>query len=294
MAEGSFRLRLSYTKLGRLRYLSHLEMVRCLERCIRRAGLPFGVTQGFSPHMKHAFGWALPVGVGSMEEYADVWLLEHVRPNDVLAAFEDAVPYGLQVTSATYVDPKGDSLETAFPYADYEVLLVAREEAAAGTADASHSVGCSGTADASRAVGGAGTVDTLGLASTHTVASLSCASNIACKAEEALDLLMMKGHITVVRKGKEKKVEFNGLLCGRPEIFCGAPAASDLASAPGGNAIMRMTTFTEGKGSLRPDLFVSALEDLSDGALRRRAITRISQRPSLPNFSAVRPQDAFG
>ena len=46
-----FRLRMTFCKQGRLAMLSHLEVARALERAVRRAGLPFAVSQGFSPHM---------------------------------------------------------------------------------------------------------------------------------------------------------------------------------------------------------------------------------------------------
>ena len=69
-----FRLRSTYIETGRLAMLSHLEVAHTLERTVRRAGLPFAVSQGFSPHMKIAFGAALPVGVGSTCEIFDLQL----------------------------------------------------------------------------------------------------------------------------------------------------------------------------------------------------------------------------
>ena len=62
VAEATSALRVRYGKTGRLRFLSHLEVMRACERSVRRAGLPYSVTQGFSPKMKVAFGPALPVG----------------------------------------------------------------------------------------------------------------------------------------------------------------------------------------------------------------------------------------
>ncbi len=53
--------------------LSHLELARALERAVRRAQLPFAVSQGFSPHMRIAFGAALPVGVGGTAEIFDLF-----------------------------------------------------------------------------------------------------------------------------------------------------------------------------------------------------------------------------
>ncbi len=68
----NFRLRVYFRKSGRCAMLSHLEVARALERAVRRAGLPYAISQGFSPHMKIAFGAALPVGVGGARECFDL------------------------------------------------------------------------------------------------------------------------------------------------------------------------------------------------------------------------------
>ena len=87
-----FRLRATYCKQGRLALLSHLEVARALERAVRRAGLPFAVSQGFSPHMKIAFGAALPVGVGGTCELFDLQMTRYVPPDEVLEALQGASP----------------------------------------------------------------------------------------------------------------------------------------------------------------------------------------------------------
>ena len=81
-----FRLRMTFCKQGRLAMLSHLEVARALERAVRRAGLPFAVSQGFSPHMKIAFGAALPVGVGGTHELADLQMTRYVPVDEALEA----------------------------------------------------------------------------------------------------------------------------------------------------------------------------------------------------------------
>ena len=73
-----FRLRVTFRETGRLAMLSHLELARALERAVRRAQLPFAVSQGFSPHMRIAFGAALPVGVGGTAEIFDLFLTDYV------------------------------------------------------------------------------------------------------------------------------------------------------------------------------------------------------------------------
>ncbi len=80
-----FRLRVTFRETGRLAMLSHLELARALERAVRRAQLPFAVSQGFSPHMRIAFGAALPVGVGGTAEIFDLFLTDYVPAPRALA-----------------------------------------------------------------------------------------------------------------------------------------------------------------------------------------------------------------
>ena len=68
-----FRLRVRYDKRDRLKYLGHLEVIHTIERIVRRAGLPYAVTQGFSPHMRVGFSSALPADLAPIEAaYIDV------------------------------------------------------------------------------------------------------------------------------------------------------------------------------------------------------------------------------
>lgn len=115
-----FRLRCTFIEKGRLAMLSHLEVAHTLERTVRRAGLPFAVSQGFSPHMKIAFGSALPVGVGSTCEIFDITLTDYVSPAKALAALQGASVPDLMVQECVYVEPKAPAASVAFPFATYE------------------------------------------------------------------------------------------------------------------------------------------------------------------------------
>ena len=116
-----FRLRCTFVEQGRLALLSHLEVAHTLERTVRRAGLPFAVSQGFSPHMKIAFGAALPVGVGSTCEVFDVQLKDYVAPEKALAALQDASVPDLMVQECRYVEKNAPAASVAFPFSTYEV-----------------------------------------------------------------------------------------------------------------------------------------------------------------------------
>lgn len=116
-----FRLRSTFVERDRLAMLSHLEVAHTLERTVRRAGLPFAVSQGFSPHMKIAFGAALPVGVGSTCEVFDLQLREYVAADKALAALQNASVPDLMVQDCRYIENAAPAASVAFPFSTYEV-----------------------------------------------------------------------------------------------------------------------------------------------------------------------------
>lgn len=118
-----FRLRARFVEQGRLALLSHLEVAHTLERTVRRAALPYAVTQGFSPHMRIAFGAALPVGVGSTCELFDVLLTRYVAPDKALAALREASVPDLMVQECSYIEPKAPAASVAFPFSRYEAVF---------------------------------------------------------------------------------------------------------------------------------------------------------------------------
>lgn len=121
----TFRMRITFAKQGRLALLSHLEIARALERAVRRAQLPFAVSQGFSPHMKIAFGAALPVGVGGTHEMVDLQLVRYVRPDEALAALQAASVPDLMVKECVYIELKAPAASAAFPLSTYRAILSA-------------------------------------------------------------------------------------------------------------------------------------------------------------------------
>lgn len=118
-----FRLRVRYVKQGRLRYLGHLEVLHTIERVVRRAQLPYAVTQGFSPHMRAGFSSALPVGTASRCEWFDIFLTELVPTSDALARLRAAAPRDLAPADAGYVDVRAAALTAFITCATYTVEL---------------------------------------------------------------------------------------------------------------------------------------------------------------------------
>ena len=113
------RLRFVFRKVGRLRYVSHLELVRTVSKAATRAGIPCWFTQGFNPVPKIVFGTPMSVGMESECELMELRLTERIDPADALARLNAATPAELTFLDAYYPDNK----LTDQCFAEYEVLL---------------------------------------------------------------------------------------------------------------------------------------------------------------------------
>jgi radical SAM-linked protein len=94
-----------YAKRDRLRFTSHRDFARALERALRRADLPIAYSAGFSPHPKVSYANAAPTGVSSEAEYLELGLAEHRDPDLVRRALDEALPPGLDVLQVVEAAP---------------------------------------------------------------------------------------------------------------------------------------------------------------------------------------------
>jgi radical SAM-linked protein len=99
------KLRLRYTKRGRLRFTSHRDFARAFERALRRAGAPMAYSAGFSPHPKVSYVGAAPTGVASEAEYLEIGLAERVDPETLRAALDESLPAGIDVVECVDAGP---------------------------------------------------------------------------------------------------------------------------------------------------------------------------------------------
>jgi radical SAM-linked protein len=88
------KVRLRFAKRGDLRLVSHHDIMRCLERMLRRARVPLAVTKGFSPRPKITFALALGLGIEGRREVVDVELAEPLEPSALLSRLTKVAPPG--------------------------------------------------------------------------------------------------------------------------------------------------------------------------------------------------------
>jgi radical SAM-linked protein len=94
------RIRLRYTKRGRLRFTSHRDFQRAFERALRRAEVPMAYSAGFTPHPKVSYANAAPTGTGSEAEFLEIALTESRDPAVLQALLDESLPVGLDITDA--------------------------------------------------------------------------------------------------------------------------------------------------------------------------------------------------
>ncbi|MEY2567238.1 MAG: hypothetical protein QOE35_1767 [Actinomycetota bacterium] len=106
------KVRVRFTKLGKVRWTSHRDVARMWERACRRAGVSLSYTEGFSPRPKVSFGLALPTGHESMAEYLDLDVNDDALEILTLPGrLTPALPVGIDVVAAAAVPPGADSLQ---------------------------------------------------------------------------------------------------------------------------------------------------------------------------------------
>jgi radical SAM-linked protein len=137
------RLRVRYARRGRMRFTSHRDFARALERAVRRAGVPIGFSAGFSPHPKVSYVGAVPTGAASEAEYLEIGLAAPRDPAAVRAALDAALPPGLDIVDVVRARAGAESLADRIDASEWELRLpgVAGErlrQAVAAFLDVSH------------------------------------------------------------------------------------------------------------------------------------------------------------
>ena len=120
-------VRIRFRKVGKLQYISHLDLQRTMQHCIKRSGIPAWYTKGFNPHYKLVFALPLSVGAESECELLDLRIDREIADEEILRLFNSTVTEELQGLEAYTPTTKFADIA----WAKYSVTLrgpVLREE----------------------------------------------------------------------------------------------------------------------------------------------------------------------
>lgn len=121
--KGTAIVRLKFTKKGKMRFLSHSELMRTMEKGARRARLPLLYTGGYRPRVKMSFSPPLPTGIESCSEFVDFFLEGYLSARQAEMDLDGSLPRGLDILEAKMLEPGAKPVGKVIDTADYRVEL---------------------------------------------------------------------------------------------------------------------------------------------------------------------------
>lgn len=112
-------VRVWFSKTGTARYISHLDLNRCMSRAFHKAKLPLWYTEGFNPHVFLTFAAPLSLGFESRNESMDVRLIEDMPYPEFIEKLNAGLPHDIRVFAVTEPEMKGNDIA----FAEYVMRL---------------------------------------------------------------------------------------------------------------------------------------------------------------------------
>ena len=111
--DGTLRYLAVYSKKGKARYLSHIDLIHVIQRSFRRAGIEVRKTQGFHPKMDLTYGPALPLGMEALREVLEFRTARRLEAKEFLVRVNKSLPPGIKFSSLERIDAASPSLHNA-------------------------------------------------------------------------------------------------------------------------------------------------------------------------------------
>jgi radical SAM-linked protein len=98
------KVRIRFRKTGDMRLIGHHDLMRCFERMLRRAALPYRCTEGFNPKPRLVFALPLPLGIEGCQEVAELELGAELPADEIRDRLARQAPAGLEILAAERID----------------------------------------------------------------------------------------------------------------------------------------------------------------------------------------------
>jgi radical SAM family uncharacterized protein/radical SAM-linked protein len=122
------RLRVWFGKLGDMALVGHLDLLKLLDRAIRRASIPLAFTGGYRPNPRISIAYALPLGATSSGEIADFELTESMNLEEFKQKLSAGLPETIPLYQIQEVPVESSSLTDAIAKAEYHLTVSWRGE----------------------------------------------------------------------------------------------------------------------------------------------------------------------
>ena len=112
-----------FEKTERLRHVGHLDLMRAMQRALRRSGVPIAFSKGFNPHLLLTFATPLSVGMSGLREVMEVPLSEEITEEAFKEKLRAALPPELPCVAVRAVDDRHPAPMAQLYAASYQVSL---------------------------------------------------------------------------------------------------------------------------------------------------------------------------
>ena len=122
------KIRMWFGKIGEMRLISHLDLVRLFDRAIRRASLPISFTGGYHPGPKISIANALSLGITSNGEIVDFELTEDMDIEEFRTRLAAQLPENIPIYQVEEVDLKSLNASRIMDRAEYLITVQVAED----------------------------------------------------------------------------------------------------------------------------------------------------------------------
>lgn len=99
------RYLIKYTKDSEIKFVAHLDLMRTLQKIVKRSELPIEYSKGFNPHMAVSIAQPLSVGAHSKGEYMDIVLNCDLEEKYIMEKMNESSPRGIEILDVVKVIP---------------------------------------------------------------------------------------------------------------------------------------------------------------------------------------------
>ena len=119
----TYKYRLKMSKIGVLKYISHLDFLKLMIKAIKKSGIDVAYSLGFNPAPKLSLGVALPLFVSSVGEVMDIELYENISCEDLIVKLNNSLHENCRILKAKRMPDKHETVEMEARWATYEAVL---------------------------------------------------------------------------------------------------------------------------------------------------------------------------
>lgn len=112
-------IRIFFEKKNMAKYISHLDLMRCFSRAVKRARLNIWYTEGFNPHAFMTFSLPLSLGTESFCESVDIRMLDETPLDEIKDRLNETLPPDIRITKVAEPVHKADEIA----FAEFEIRL---------------------------------------------------------------------------------------------------------------------------------------------------------------------------